>query len=206
MHYRCNQVYVPWVNKGGRRTDTLRNIVSKWVAQTDLIICLISICNFKHDKKLVRHKRVFSVDYSILRKILIIVIFGNFDTLLQVPVIQFSVEAAATKSLVVPVNEGGLTPGVPKLRQHPTLSIVPESAGNWVGSSDTPLKYMVSPRPMYCTGRCREDFEGRADLRADVVCDKHSPRHPHPHSILDIYIGYKRRSTFLGGSSWGFND
>ena len=116
-------------------------------------------------------------------------------------------EGAATKSLVVPVNEGGLAPpGVPKLRQHPTLSIIPESAGNWVGSSDSPLKYMVSPRPIYCTGRCREEFEGRADLRADVVRDKHSLRHPHLHSIPDIYIGYKRRSTFLGGSSWGLND
>ena len=28
-HYRCNQVYVPWVNKGSRRTATFRNVVSE---------------------------------------------------------------------------------------------------------------------------------------------------------------------------------
>jgi len=160
VHYRCNQVYVPWVNKGGRKTDTLRNIVTR---QETLI-------------------------------------FGNFDTLLQVPVIQFSVEAAATKSLVVPVNEGGLAPpGVPKLRQHPTLSIIPESISNWAGSSDTPLKYMVSPRPMFCTGRCREEFEGRADLRADVISisatkdDQLSWEDPHGASMTDALIKVLRK-------------
>ena len=29
MHYRCNRVYVPWVNKGVRRTEFIRNIISK---------------------------------------------------------------------------------------------------------------------------------------------------------------------------------
>ena len=29
MHYRCNRVYVPWINKGVGRTGSLRNIIRK---------------------------------------------------------------------------------------------------------------------------------------------------------------------------------
>ena len=44
-HYRCNNVYRPWVNKGGRRSNTLRNYIGASVpcaARLSLPIVLFS--------------------------------------------------------------------------------------------------------------------------------------------------------------------
>lgn len=134
--------------------------------------------------------------------------FGDSDTsdTVQAPIGLVSVEPAANESLVVSADKGGLAPWqAPKPAHHPTLSITPVSSINWVDSSDTPIEYFESPRPMYCTGRCHEDFKGFP--RADVVRDKQSPRYPYPHPIcLDIDISYEAQSNFLGGSSWVFNN
>ena len=48
MHYRCNRVYVPWVNKGVRQTEFIRSIVSKSIKhRLHRIICLIFWTRFQ---------------------------------------------------------------------------------------------------------------------------------------------------------------
>ena len=70
------------------------------------------------------------------------------------------------------------TPNVPPLVQHPTLSITTYlSVRNWVDISVTPRQYSASPRPTYCTGRCREESGDDTNLTANVVGDKHFNPH-----------------------------
>ncbi|KAF8816852.1 hypothetical protein BYT27DRAFT_6378931 [Phlegmacium glaucopus] len=93
----------------------------------------------------------------------------NLDTV-QVPVLHFSEELAATESLIAPLDKGALVPlNLPQHAQRPCLSVTTHlSPINWAGSSATPLKYSVSPRPIYCTGLCRDEPKDD-ELMADVI-------------------------------------
>ena len=92
-------------------------------------------------------------------------ITDNLNTI-QVPSIRVSEEPAETESsrqldkiLLVP-------PSVPHPARHPALSITT----HLFGDASTPIQYSIqSPRPMYCTGRCREEPERDVELKADVV-------------------------------------
>jgi hypothetical protein len=98
-------------------------------------------------------------------------IADNSNTI-QKPVIQVSEEPAAESLRPQPPNKELLVlPSV--LGRHPSLSITTHlSANNWVDSSATPIEYPVSPRPIYCTGGCREQSERDVEPKADVVRDK----------------------------------
>ena len=93
---------------------------------------------------------------------------SNDSNIIQVPSIQFSEEPAAIESsrtpdkiLLVP------PPSVPKRKpaRQPALSITT----HLFGSTATPIEYSISPYPIYCTGRCREEPECDVELKADVV-------------------------------------
>lgn len=86
--------------------------------------------------------------------------------------------------------------------KHPVLSITTHSSvGNWVSSSATPMKYSLSPFPIYCTGRCREEPQTGYDLepKADVVRD----RDPGPTTLVDLfrYLYRLRRTISLHGKT-----
>ena len=85
---------------------------------------------------------------------------------IQVPIIQVSEEPAATESSRLPDKVLLVPPSVPHPARHPALSITT----HLFGSSATPIKYSIaSPRPIFCTGRCREEPENDVELKADVV-------------------------------------
>ena len=85
---------------------------------------------------------------------------------IQVPAIQVSEEQAVTEPSRLPEKVTLVPPSAPHLARHPALSITT----HLFGSSANPIKYsMVSPSPIFCTGRCREEPEGEVELKADVV-------------------------------------
>ena len=120
--------------------------------------------DFKHDRKLVSAERpCYQADY----------IHARLDTeitdessTIQLPSIQIS-EEPATESSRQPDKVLLVSPSaVPRRARHPALSITT----HLFGSAATPINYsIISPYPLFCTGRCREEPERDVELKADVV-------------------------------------
>jgi hypothetical protein len=124
---------------------------------------------------------------------------------IQVPAIQVSDELAATESSRPPDKVLLVPPSVPRLVRHPALSITT----HLFGSAATPIEYSIlSPYPIFCTGRCREEPERDVEQKADVVRANTSniTVQPIPYCFVGLYISYERLSTFLGKRSWVFDD
>jgi hypothetical protein len=172
MHYRCNRIYVPWVNKGVRRTEFIRNIISESIKnKSHYIIVWYFGRVFKHDRKLVSAERLcYQTEY--IHAGLGFTEITDDSNIIQVPAIQTNIqvseEPAAADSSILPDKVLLMPPtgSVPHLARHPPLSITT----NFFGSPATPIKYsMASPCPIFCTGRCREEPENDVELKADVV-------------------------------------
>ena len=166
MHFRCNRVYVPWVNKRARRTAS-RNIISKLIAQIAPYHCLI-FCprfRFKDETQLVSDEPPCYQAGYIHAGLGFTEIMDNSNTI-QMPATQVSDEQAATEPLRLSEKVVLVPPSAPHLALHPALSITT----HLFDGSATPIKYsMVSP---FCTGRCREEPEGDVEPKADVVCTR----------------------------------
>ena len=199
MHYRCNRVYVPWVNKGVRRTAFIRNIISK--SKFHHIIVWYFGRVFKHDRKLVSVECSCYQAEFIHAGLVFTEITDNSNTI-QVPVIHVSEEPAATESSRLPDKVSLVPPSVPHLARHPPLSITT----HLFSSSATPIMYSISsPHPIYCTGRCREDPESDVKLKADVVRARNLTSHYSTHLLLPCRSPYRLRRTinFLGKTLTG---
>lgn len=87
------------------------------------------------------------------------------SNIIQVPDIQILEEPATADSSILPDKVLLVPPtgSVPHLARHPPLSITTNLFGNSATYS------IASPRPIFCTGRCREEAESDVELKADVV-------------------------------------
>ena len=89
----------------------------------------------------------------------------NSNTI-QMPTIHVSEESAAIESSRLPDKVLLVPPSVPYVARRPDLSITT----HLFDSASIPIKYSIlSPFPMFCTGRCREEPERDVELKADVV-------------------------------------
>ncbi|PPQ73874.1 hypothetical protein CVT26_011737 [Gymnopilus dilepis] len=140
-HFRCNRIYVPWINKGERRTASL------WNANTNVVQKEISTRNQPPPLRVRRRRwEAFWERTSI-------------DHVLSTP--NNSTDAHDRKTAKVP-------PELPILSNTKSLSIItdiPTALNSSLSKTmffdaEEANRHCLSPEPLYCTGFCREELMG----------------------------------------------
>lgn len=188
-HYRCNRVYVPWVNKGFRRTRTQWNTVGE-----SMLVPVVELINRRENYKYA----------GALVSLNILLYLRNFHN------VSFEVAGAIrspSRSATMPnVQENGaVPPAAVNLLSNPTsmssvilspttlpanvvaemfsisrapsrrtsISVVspPNDSGRWYNCPETPIFCCDSPVARYCTGHCRTNGQYVQQLRSNDKAD-----------------------------------
>ncbi|KAF8905200.1 caspase domain-containing protein [Gymnopilus junonius] len=144
-HFRCNRVYIPWINKGERRTASLWNGNIRQRAK-------ISTRN----QPLLARRKHFEAPWE----------RTSIDHVLATP--KDSADAHE-------INKPKTQSDIPLLSKTKSLSIITDAQGLNSSLSkkmffDSEERQFLSPVPMYCTGFCRETWKDeQLENLADVM-------------------------------------
>jgi len=138
-HFRCNRVYVPWLNKGRRKTDFARNIMMRHNARID--VSLRSVTQARRlSRSAITWKRT------------------SIDQVLSSPV----------SSSPATFDRGNMSPIRTKSKKSLSIITDNMEKESWYGSNMSPINRCGSPESMYCTGRCR-DNPSEEGPSADII-------------------------------------
>jgi hypothetical protein len=143
-HFRCNRVYVPWVNKGDRKTKSLWNQSKRLRAKISMRRPPLANVNMKMNRPSLQWAKN-SIDQ---------VLQSPRDSLPQSPL---DTSAQQRKKLAI----------ITDLADVPS----PRQTALWI-DSPTDRKRCSSPIALYCTGFCRDNlqtFRNQQVLKADVI-------------------------------------
>lgn len=178
-HCRCNRIYVPWLNKGRRRTDFPRNIMGE---------CIPSLTtNGENDinQHQVRHNASEGC-YTVHIALQLTNLCSEIDVSLRRSVTQAKrlsrnaitwKETSIDQVMASPVTpsagsfDSKITSPI-KTKSKKSLSISTNIENeSWYGGFGSPIDRCGSPESMYCTGKCRDDpcVGMSPTLSADVV-------------------------------------
>ncbi|KAH9478592.1 Metacaspase-1 [Psilocybe cubensis] len=158
-HFRCNRVYVPWINKGTRKTATLLNSNSEFTLyilreRNDQLTLPIDLFEERQRAKI-------SMPNAITRLKAQAWAHSSIDKVLISPTDSIS------------IHEGTPNPGTAghvKSKLSITTDLVSTSASKFWIDSPTVRQECSSPVAMYCTGYCRQHaLHDESAVQADVI-------------------------------------
>ncbi|PPQ88789.1 hypothetical protein CVT25_010475 [Psilocybe cyanescens] len=172
-HFRCNRVYVPWVNKGYRRTASLWNNNSELILVNENRMKLGNLCQLQ---------RASASQIVPARDVITVAVSAEIS--MHNPIARLKTHAAGAwarssidQVLVTPTDsmathEGtanGVAPGHIKSKLSITTDQLVQSTKLWLDSPGV-RQECSSPVALYCTGYCRHHaLYDESDTQANVI-------------------------------------